>query len=282
MRFGFNLLLWTVHVEPRHHGVFGRLAELGYDGVEVPVGVATPAECAALRLELESQGLAATACSLATPETDPTSADPSIRRAALAHLLERIDCAHELGSGLLVGPLYAAHRTFCEPAPGAEARRRAASILAAACEHAEAAGVTLCLEPLNRFEVQLVNTVDEALQLVELVGHPRLAVHYDTHHAHIEETDHAAAIQRCGGRLGHLQLSESHRGTLGTGQVRWDDVARGLRAVGYDGWVVAEAFGTGVEHLSAAACVHRDCFESRDEVMSRALPFMRELLEEDR
>lgn len=282
MRFGFNLLLWTVHVEPRHHSVFGRLAEVGYDGVEVPVGVGAPAEYAVLRRVIEAEGLATTACSLATPEADPSSADASIRRAALAHLLERIDCAHELGSSLLVGPLYAAHCAFSEPAPGEEARKRAAEVLAAASEHAEASGVTLCLEPLNRFEIQLVNTVDEALLLAEAVNHPHLKVHYDTHHAHIEEACHAAAIERCGRHLGHVQLSESHRGTLGTGQVRWDDVVRGLRSVGYDGWVVAEAFGTGVEHLSAAACVHRDCFESRDEVLSRALPFMCELLEETR
>lgn len=282
MRYGFNLLLWTVHVEPRHHDVFGRLAELGYDGVEVPVGVGAPAEYAALRRVIEAEGLATTACALATPEADPSSADASTRRAALAHLKERIDCAHELGSSLLVGPLYAAHRSFREPAPGEEARKLAADVFAEACEHAHGRGVTLCLEPLNRFEIQLVNTVEEALQVVEAVDHPRLKVHYDTHHAHIEEASHVAALERCGRHLGHVQLSESHRGTLGTGQVRWDDVARGLRAVGYEGWIVGEAFGTGVEHHSAAACVHRDCFESRDEVLSRALPFMRELLEETR
>jgi sugar phosphate isomerase/epimerase len=60
--------------------------------------------------------------------------------------------------------------------------------------------------------------------------------------------------------------------------VNWAAVVEGLRAASFDGWIVAESFGTGVEHLSAAACVHRNCFESRDEVMSRALPFMRELL----
>ncbi|MDP6740503.1 MAG: sugar phosphate isomerase/epimerase family protein [Planctomycetota bacterium] len=278
MRFGFNLLLWTVFVEPQHAAIIARLGELGFDGVELPVGMGEPRYYEQFKRMADDAGLACTACALATPETDPSSPEASVRRAALDHLRSRVDCAQALASPVLVGPLYAAHKQFSDPPPGEDRLKWAAEVLAQASEYAAQADVTLCLEPLNRFEIQLVNTIDEALRLVEVADHPNLAVHYDTHHAHIEEDSHATSLARCAERLGHVQLSESHRGTLGTGQVNWAAVVEGLRAASFDGWIVAESFGTGVEHLSAAACVHRNCFESRDEVMSRALPFMRELL----
>ncbi len=176
---------------------------------------------------------------------------------------------------MLSGLLYAAHKLFHDELPGDEEFKRSAEVLAEAGEFAEQAGVTLCLEPLNRFEIQLVNTTADARRIVDLAGHPRVAVHYDTHHAHMEERTHEDAFEVCGEHLGHVHFSESHRGTLGTGLVDWTAVGNGLKASGFDGWCVVEAFGTYVDGLRQAANVHRNCFESRDEVVSKALGFMK-------
>ncbi|HIG12562.1 MAG: sugar phosphate isomerase/epimerase family protein [bacterium] len=278
MKFGFSLLLWTVSIQPRHAPIFARLGEIGYDGAEVPVGMGAPADFDEVKRYADDAGLSCTACALVTPDTDPSSADASVRRAALDYLNSRVECAAVLGSSVLVGPLYAAHKNFSEPPPSADARARAAEVLVQVAENAEAAGLTLCLEPLNRFEIQLVNTCEDARRIVDLADCSHLAVHYDSHHGHIEEQSHASALAACGPHLGHVQLSESHRGTLSSGQVDWPALAQALQAVEYDGWIVAECFGTAVEHLSSAACVHRNCFESRDQLMQSSLPFMADLL----
>lgn len=276
MKFGFNLLLFTTFVEERDAPLFEWLARLGYDGVEIPSGDGPVDHYPTVRKYADDAGLACTAIAMATPAANPTSADPAIRNAALDRLRERIEVAHVLGSPVLGGPLYSAHKHFEDPPPDGDAMARAAEVLAQAGEIADAAGVTLAIEPLNRFEAQLVNCADEARRLVDLAAHPRVAIHYDTHHAHIEERSHEAAIATCGDRLAHVHASESHRGTLGTGLVDWDAVATGLRAVGYDGWCTIEAFGTQVDGLRQAANVFRDCYTSREEVVEQGLPFLRE------
>jgi D-psicose/D-tagatose/L-ribulose 3-epimerase len=276
MQFGFNLLLWTTFVEAEHAPLMERLKEIGYDGVEIPAGDGPVDHYHSVRKMADAAGLQCTAIAMATPEADPTSSDPAVRRAALDRIKSRIECAHILGSPTLGGPLYAAHKLFHDKLPGDDEFKRSAEVLAEAGEFAEQAGVNLCLEPLNRFEIQLVNTTADARRIVDLAGHARVTVHYDTHHAHIEEASHEDAFDVCKGHLGHVHFSESHRGTLGTGMVDWAAVGRGIAATQYDGWCVVESFGIAVDGLRQAANVHRDCFESRDEVALKALPFMRE------
>jgi D-psicose/D-tagatose/L-ribulose 3-epimerase len=253
-----------------------KLKSIGYDGVEIPSGDGPVDHYPTVRKMADDAGLACTAIAMATPEADPTSPDPKIRAAALERLKSRIECAHILGSPVLGGPLYAAHKLFHDDLPGDEEFKRSAEVLAQAGEIAEQAGVTLCLEPLNRFEIQLVTTTAEARRIVDLAGHPNVAIHYDTHHAHIEESSHQDAFSTCGDHVGHVHFSESHRGTLGTGMVDWKGVQEGLKASGYDGWCVVESFGTYVDGLRQAANVHRNCFASRDEVVEKALGFMRQ------
>ena len=137
--------------------------------------------------------------------------------------------------------------------------------------------MTLCLEVLNRFEIVLINTTEHARRVCELANHPRVGIHYDTHHAHLEENSHAEAFEIAAPYLCHVHLSESHRGTLGEGLVDWEAVKQGIRASGYDGWFTAEAFSTQVEVMRYAANVHRDVFTTREDVARRALPFMRSL-----
>ncbi|MFT5290798.1 MAG: D-psicose/D-tagatose/L-ribulose 3-epimerase [Planctomycetota bacterium] len=275
MRFGFNLLLWTTFVEAEHAPLMQKIKALGYDGVEIPSGDGPVDHYHLVRQLADDAGLACTAIAMATPEADPSSSSPSLRRAGLDRIKSRIECAHILGSPVLGGPLYAAHKLFHDALPGEEELKRAADVLAEAGDCAQEAGVTLCLEPLNRFEIQLVNTTTEARRIVDLAGHPGVAIHYDTHHAHMEEKSHQDAFATCGDHLGHVHFSESHRGTLGSGMVDWAAVGEGLATSGFDGWCVVEAFGTAVDGLRQAANVHRNCFTSRDDVLETALPFMR-------
>lgn len=277
MKFGFNVMLWTTFVQEVDIPVLESLKAIGFDGAEIPVNDGVPADYARTRAWLKDCGLDCTAVGMVTADTDPSSAEDSVRTAALACLRKRIDCAHELGAKVLGGPLYAAHKVFYDDPLGLDASKRAAEVLAQAAEYAETAGITLALEPLNRFEIQLLNTAQQAREVCELVAHPRLGIHYDTHHAHIEERSHADAIATCGRHLAHFHVSESHRGTLGTGMVDWRGAADALGATDYDAWIVVEAFGTAVDGLRQAANVHRDCYETREDLAQRSLPFLREL-----
>ena len=278
MKFGFNFLFWATFVTEEQVPQFVLLKEVGYDGIEIPVGDGPVSHYVELAPVIRDHGFEVTALAMATADADPSSADPKIRAAGLDRLRSRIECAHALGATILSGPLYAAHKQFHAERVTDDDRKRSAETLAAAAVDAEAANVTLCLEVLNRFEIELINTTAHARRVCELADHPRVGIHYDTHHAHIEENSHAEALEIAGPYLRHLHLSESHRGTLGGGLVDWAAVAAGLAAVGYDGWCTAEAFSTQVEVMRYAANVHRDAFTSREDVARGALPFMRSLM----
>ena len=147
-------------------------------------------------------------------------------------------------------------------------------------EHAEREGVTLALEPVNRFETYFLNIVDDALQIVEEVGSPNINVHIDTFHANIEEKNTAAAIRAAGPNLGHFHISESDRGVPGTGQVHWEEVFAALKEIGYDGWLAIESFGSHMEEIRAAAAIWRPLAPSDDAIATEGLAFIRKMLGE--
>ena len=114
--------------------------------------------------------------------------------------------------------------------------------------------------------------------MVEQVGLDNVGVHYDTHHSNIEEPEPGQALRDCARVLNHVHLSESHRGTLGTGQVDWDSNFAALKAIDYTGWLVIESFGNSDPGLAAAANIWRNAFESPEEVYVKGIEFIRERL----
>ena len=122
----------------------------------------------------------------------------------------------------------------------------AVETLRTAAEYAATLGVTLAVEPLNRFETYFLNCAEQAVRLVDEVGHPGLGVLYDTFHANIEEKDPVGAVAVSGSRITHVHISENDRSTPGEGHVPWPETFAAVRASGYDGWLTVEAFGRGL------------------------------------
>jgi D-psicose/D-tagatose/L-ribulose 3-epimerase len=129
---------------------------------------------------------------------------------------------------------------------------------------------------LNRFECYFLTTAADARALVQAVNHPHFRMMYDTFHANIEEKHVGAVITSIADICVHVHISENDRGTPGTGHVAWDETFRALRQVGYDGWLVIEAFGRALPDLAAATKVWRDLFPSAEEVYMQGLRFMKE------
>jgi sugar phosphate isomerase/epimerase len=112
-------------------------------------------------------------------------------------------------------------------------------------EHARAEGVTLFLEPLNRYEDHMVNRIEQAAELIRTVGLDSVRIGIDSYHMNIEEADPAAAILAAGPFIGHAQVSDSNRFQPGAGHLDWAAWLGALRAIGYDGYLAAECRLTG-------------------------------------
>ncbi|MBL8753118.1 MAG: sugar phosphate isomerase/epimerase [Planctomycetes bacterium] len=267
-RLGFSFLYFTPHVTDAHHRWFERLRAHGYDGAELPVVAATEAELVATRRALDTNDLAATAVGFATTDADPLAADAAGRQRAIDHLRALCDKARTLGADVLAGPIHSAYGRFSELPPTAAEHARCVEVLRAAGDHAAKVGVTLAVEPLNRFECYFLNTAADCAELVRAIDHPNVRGALDTHHAHIEERSLAAAIASSRGTLGHVQLSENHRGTPGTGQVDFTSVRTGLDAIGYDGWLVVEAFSRHDPHFGSALRIWRTLDQGAEDVLA--------------
>jgi D-psicose/D-tagatose/L-ribulose 3-epimerase len=278
VKIGMNMLLWGVEITPEHIPVFEGLASSGFDGVEIPLSGQPREQLNAMTNACKALGLERTASAFVGLDTNPISAEPAIRAAALDNIRRSIDDAHYIGAEILIGGIYQAHKYFTGSGPTKDEWNWSAEYLRAAGEHAAAAGVQLGLEVLNRFEVFLINTAADCKRMVKQVGLDNVGVHYDTHHANIEEPDPRQVLPDVADVLNHVHLSESHRGTLGTGQVDWAGNFAALKEIDYSGWLVIESFGASDPDLAAAANVWRNAFESPQEVYEKGIQFIRERL----
>jgi D-psicose/D-tagatose/L-ribulose 3-epimerase len=278
MKLGMNLLLWTAKVVPAQYPLLADMKRIGFDGVEIPIFEGTPSDYKHLGATLKDQGLGVTSVTVMSPEANPISADPKVRQAALDRLKWVLDRSAELGSEVLCGPLHSALGVFSGTGPTREERKRGVDFFREIAEFAAAAGVQLALEYLNRFENYFLTTAMETFEFLEEVDRPACGMMWDTFHAHIEEKS-CAPIEAIRRRLVHVHISENDRGIPGTGQVHWEENFATLRKIGYDRWMVIEAFGRALPDLAAATRVWRDLFDDPTALCESGLNFIRKNLD---
>ena len=141
------------------------------------------------------------------------------------------------------------------------------------CAYATRKGRRICLEPLNRFETDFINTCDQALKMVEDVDSPALKVHLDTFHMNIEEKNQARAIRKAGKLLGHFHACGSDRATPGGDHIDWPAIAKALKTIRYKGDVVIESFTVDVKVIARAAAIWRTIEPKRNDIAVKGLKF---------
>lgn len=277
VKLGFNLLLWTTHATDAHLGQMQRLKQTGYDGVEVPVFTGDPGHFRALGARIADLGLQATGVGVMPGGGKSCiSAVAAERDAALDHIKWMIDCTHALGGKLCSGPFHQPLGQFSGMAPQPQELARLAEVHKAAARYAAGAGITLAVEPLNRFECYILNTASAAADLTAQVGEPNYGYLYDTFHANIEEVSVAGVIAPTAQAIKHVHISDNTRGVPGAGHIDFAAVFRALRQVGYDGWMTVEAFGSALPDLAAATRIWRPLFDSPEAVYQGAYRLMRD------
>jgi len=261
MKTGMNLLLWADHITAEHDGLLDQIKGLGFDAVEIPIFNTTDhAAYERLGKRLRSLGLGATAVTVMGPETNPISPDPAIRKAAVDHLDKVLACGQLFGAEILCGPTHSAIGVFTGNGPTDDEFKAGVDTLRQAAGKAQARGIMIAVEYLNRFENYFLTTAAQTVRFVREVNHPSLRMMYDSFHAHIEEKDQAKAIESCASETIHFHVSENDRGVPGTGQVDWDGYWSAIKSTGFNGYVTIEAFGRALPALAAATRVWRDLF----------------------
>jgi D-psicose/D-tagatose/L-ribulose 3-epimerase len=144
-----------------------------------------------------------------------------------------------------------------------------------AASYAAERSIKLAIEPLNRFETDLVNTVDQGIKMVDDVGAENVGLLLDTFHMNIEEKDIPAAIERAAGRIVEFHACSNDRGTPGEDHLPWKAIAEALRDVDYEGPIVIEAFTPEVREIARAVSIWRPLAKSQDALAKDGLSNLR-------
>ena len=257
-----------------------RAKEAGADVLEVAVEQVDLVSAPGLLAAVQGRAMGLSICGAFGPARDLSSDDPLVRESALSYIKQCIGLAHAVGTEKVVGPMYSAVGKARPLGPDArrEERQRAVEGLKVAADHAAPLGVRLAIEPLNRFETDMINTAEQALELCDQVGRANVGLTLDTFHMNIEEKSPSDAIRAAGDRLLHLQVCANDRGTPGTGHLPWKDIFDALGDIGYAGQIVVESFTPSVGEIAKAVSLWRPLDASGDELASKGVAFLRHSL----
>ncbi len=219
-----------------------RAAELGYDGVELNLRDPLTEDLDAIMAAAKEYGLEIV--SLGTGQCylhdglSVAAADPAVRARLVERLTRHVDFAARTGAQVVLGGV----RGRFEADPGVrEAQYRGAiDVVRRLADYAAPRGVTIMLEPINRYESNFINTADDALSFLGDVDRPEVRVLLDTFHMNIEEASLAETFARVGRRLSHVHLVDSNRLAPGMGHIDFAPIIDTLRRIGYNGYLSGE------------------------------------------
>ncbi|HRI88298.1 MAG TPA: sugar phosphate isomerase/epimerase family protein, partial [Candidatus Hydrogenedentes bacterium] len=252
-----------------------QLKSFGFDGVELPMFSTDGSDWKELRGVLSGEGLASTVVSVPAPGCNFIGENAGERQAALDFFKGCIDASQTLGAEVFAGPL-------CSPVGRLVGRGRTqqewdwcVAGIQALADYAKGSGIPISVEPLNRFETYFLNSTADSAAFCAAVGRDNVGFLYDTFHANIEEKKVADAIRAGGKHINHVHISANDRATPGEDHVDYKTNFATLKEIGYDGWLMIEAFGLCLPDLAAATCIWRKMAPSEEHVAREGCKFIR-------
>lgn len=264
-----------------HFPLFDRIKECGFDFIELLVPEPGELNLSHTRQALSDAGLDVVLAARVNMERNIASADASAREHGVEYLKYAVEAAAELGAPIVGGPLTGNPLVFAGRPPQTvsdderqQRKERCVTALGRVAAAAQASGVVLGLEPLNRFESDVLCTTQQAMEILDAVDHPNLKVMLDTFHMAMEEASIPEAIRLAGDRIGHFQANENHRGFLGTGSINWVEVCRALRDVNYQGPISLEPFRRNDDRFGVPIAQWRPPHEDETDRLMASVSFL--------
>ena len=278
---GVNTWVWVSPLTDENLGeLLDRVAAFGFDAIELPLEYAGAFSDDTALASLASTGLKPFIVGAMAPGRDLICTDPDSVRATQDYLRELIRVASVIGAPTVCGPLYSAvgrvWRMSEDERRDAYAELR--TNLAPVIEYGASLGVMLAIEPINRYETSLINTVEQALESLEPLLGPNLGLALDSYHMNIEERSSAAAIDSAAGHIAHVQVCGNDRGSPGNDQTDWVAFLEALDASGYTGVLNIESFTADNESIATAASIWRPLSPTQDQLATDGLAFLRSVL----
>lgn len=247
--------------------VIERASRAGYSRVVVPLRDFAAIEPAAIARACESFGIKPTNTANQLPDADLSSLQADVRQRGIERMRHSFKLARDMGSSHVGGVLYGLLGKASAPiAP--DNLKYSAESLALLADEASGMGLKLVLEIVNRYESNILNTVDQALAHLRRIGSDNVYLHLDTFHMNIEEAGMLQAIDAALPHLAYFEIDQNHRGLATEGAIDFTPLLGRLFEAGYKGVIGIEAFSNAVTgaDIAAGIGIWRDLFSNGDEV----------------
>jgi len=275
-KLGIHSFVWTGGTTQQDlEGAMEKTHRLGYGLIEFPRLDPNKFDVAWLAGRLRDYGLKVVVTMGLAPDADISSEDPAIVARGEQVLSDTVAITRDLGGSKLGGIIFSAHTKY-RNLPTRKGWDNSVAVLSRVADKGKAAGVSLNLELVNRFESNLLNTTAQGLAFIDDTGSDNIFLHLDTFHMNIEEADPVQAIRLAGDKLGYFHIGESNRGFLGSGVINFPSIFDALVEIDYDDWMTFESFSSEVvdEDLSVTCAIWRNTWTDNVEVARLAKAYI--------
>jgi len=215
------------------------IKELGYDGVELAVRNPNELDVGHIKSILNTYDLSVPAIGTGQAFGEEglsfTDQDPAIRKKAIYRIKDQVSFAKNFNAVVIIGLV---RGIVPDDADKFEARKNMMSAFDECASFDE--NVKIVIEPINRYETNLLNTVSETLDFINELGRPNVGLLLDTFHMNIEEPNIVETIKLAKGKIFHFHVADSNRWHPGAGHINFHEIYEALQQVNYEGFISAE------------------------------------------
>lgn len=253
-----------------------KCAEYGFDMLEISLPASMDINTKEVKKQLDKAGIKGR-CSLNLPKECHI---PFYPEKATQLIKSALDVVYKMEGDFLGGVLHSAIGTFTGNSCTDDERQILKEVMTEVASYAKERGITIALEPINRYESYVCTSTDEVLDLIKEVGADNLGLHLDTFHMNIEEANFFDPVIKAGKHLKHIHITESDRGMTGEGNVQWNSLFKALAQINYDGPLVLENFSSEIQELVGPTSLWRPSKYNSEDLAKGSLNFIRQKVKE--
>lgn len=274
LKFGVHTFIWKKEFAGEEAFIFEQAKSWGFAGVEISTHLFNQIAPDTVQDYRDRYGLDITLCTSMPNGLSLAAHDQQIRDQSIAYIQKAIAFCEACGITKLSGPLIHPVGYLTGYPPQESEKNFLIDSLAQVAESLSPTKIKLALEPLNRFQGYILNTVEQGVEILETIGSPQLGLLLDLFHMNIEEKDVLSAFRLAGDRCFHIHVSACDRGTPGTDTFPWQQWFETLRELNYQDWVVIESFNFHDPELATMARVWRSLAPSSEYIAREGLKFL--------
>uniref|UniRef100_A0A494G9U2 Xylose isomerase-like TIM barrel domain-containing protein n=1 Tax=Solanum lycopersicum TaxID=4081 RepID=A0A494G9U2_SOLLC len=279
IKFGASLLSWVTPVWTPAAGKYAikKTAETGFDLIEILLPNSMEFNSDEVKQQLKDHNLDVV-CSLNLPKEAHVAFYPEVAEKLIK---QAIDKTSELETDFLGGVLHGGIGVFSGNPLTENEAEIIVEVWSKVADYAKEKGISIGIEPINRYESYVCNTAENVLDLIRKTDRNNLFLHLDTFHMNIEENNFYDPIVSAGKKLKHLHITESHRGMLGEGTVNWDELFKALKEINFEGNLVLENFSSSIPGMQQKVSLWQTSPYDAEELAKGSLKFLKDNLKND-